>query len=212
MDSLSVIILAAGLSRRMGDTNKLLISVDGEPLVRRTAVLYRSLFSSVTVITGFEHVLVHTALLGLDVKIIVNPDFEKGQQSSARRGLKAQELSNEGVIIALADQPKFNVSDILYLAQNFLESDKSKVFVPYVGSQRGNPIIFPSALIRKMREQGKTIGCRKFIQNNPEHIHKFSVPNDAFITDLDTPQDAIRYGYLTLLPGGASSQKTSSIT
>ena len=63
-----------------------------------------------------------------------------------------------------------------------------------------------------MREQGKTIGCRKFIQNNPEHIHEFSVPNDAFITDLDTPQDAIRYGYLTLLPGGASSQKTSSIT
>lgn len=34
---MAAVLLAAGESRRMGPVNKLLLEVDGEPLVRRTA-------------------------------------------------------------------------------------------------------------------------------------------------------------------------------
>ena len=37
MADIAVILLAAGESRRMGEANKLLLPVGGEPLVRRTA-------------------------------------------------------------------------------------------------------------------------------------------------------------------------------
>ena len=110
IDTVNVIVLAAGLSRRMGDVNKLLLDIDGEPMVRRTVKLYRSLFSSVTVITGFESDKVQAALTGLDVTLLFNPDFETGQQSSVRLGLRAQELQGEGVIIALSDQPELTLS------------------------------------------------------------------------------------------------------
>lgn len=192
IDTVNVIILAAGLSRRMGSINKLLIDIDGEPLVRRTVNLYRSLFSSVTVITGFESDKVQVALTGLDVTILFNPDFETGQQSSVRLGLKAQKLLGEGVIIALADQPELTQSDILSLTQTFLEGDKTKVIVPYFETQRGNPVVFPTALIREMQESGKAIGCRKFIQKNPQRVQKLNVSSAAFIADLDTPTDLLR--------------------
>lgn len=201
IDTVNVIILAAGLSRRMGNINKLLIDIDGDPMVRRTASLYRSLFSSVTVITGFENNKVQAALTGLDITTLFNPDFENGQQSSVRIGLHAQYLEGEGVIIALADQPKLSSADITDFTQQFLASDKSKVFVPYFEEQRGNPIIFPSALIEEMRKRGKTVGCRKFIQNNPEHVCKYDVSNSAFIADLDTPHDALRLGLLVFPDG-----------
>ena len=63
--------------------------------------------------------------------------------------------------------------------------------MPYFGSQRGNPLIFPTVLIRQMREKGKTVGCRKFIQNNPDLVRKIKVSSSAFIADLDTPLDLL---------------------
>ena len=191
IDAVNIIVLAAGLSRRMGDVNKLLLDIDGEPMVRRTVKLYRSLFPSVTVITGFESDKVQAALAGLDVTLLFNPDFETGQQSSVRMGLKAQNLEGDGVLIALADQPHLTAKDILSLTKHLLSSNSSKVLVPYFGDKRGNPIIFPTVLIRQMREKGKTVGCRKFIQNNLDFVQKINVSSSAFIADLDTPLDLL---------------------
>ena len=84
MAEIAVILLAAGESRRMGATNKLLLPVDGEPLVRRTARILVSLASvRVTAVLVHDANEVASALSGLDVMLTVNSDFAKGQRSSA---------------------------------------------------------------------------------------------------------------------------------
>ncbi len=63
--SVAAVILAAGQSRRMGGPNKLLATIDGVPLVRRTVeAATKSRASSVVVVTGHQAELVSAALAG----------------------------------------------------------------------------------------------------------------------------------------------------
>src|SRR5437762_12687473 len=71
----AAVLLAAGSSTRMG-TNKLLLELEGEPLVRRAA--RRALaagLSPVVVVVGHEADRARAALADLAVLIALNPDF-----------------------------------------------------------------------------------------------------------------------------------------
>lgn len=55
MHETHTILLAAGLSRRMGAQNKLLLPIQGSPMVRHMAELYlRATSGPVTVVTGHD--------------------------------------------------------------------------------------------------------------------------------------------------------------
>ena len=84
----SAVLLAAGQSRRMGADNKLLLPIDGEPVVRRTArQLLGAGLEEVVVVLGHEADSVSGALDGLAVRAVVNPDYRDGQMTSVRAGL-----------------------------------------------------------------------------------------------------------------------------
>ncbi len=60
------VLLAAGSSRRMGDVNKLLVEIEGEPLVRRAArAMLDGGIMDLVVVTGHQHEDVVAALDGL---------------------------------------------------------------------------------------------------------------------------------------------------
>ena len=85
MDSFGAIILAAGLSRRMENCNKLLLPIHGKPMIRHVMETYLSVVDErVWVVTGYEGERIEAALQGLDVQIVHNEDFEAGQPFSVR--------------------------------------------------------------------------------------------------------------------------------
>jgi len=189
-DSLNfeVILLAAGRSRRMAGVNKLLLPVDGTTMVRRSAQLYLDLGMRVTVVTGADD-RVARALAGLDVKLVTNSDADSGQNSSVGAGLAATPLAAAGIVVALADQPLLTVDDIRALAQAFTSHDGARICVPRRAGQRGNPVIFPVAMARRLREPG-AMPPRAFIDAQPDQIAWFDAANDHFTRDIDTPDDA----------------------
>lgn len=189
MDDIHIIILAAGLSRRMGDVNKLLLDIDGAPMVRRAAELYSSIFSSVTLVSGYQAGKIERAVEGINLNILHNPDFTQGQQSSVRCGLRSIPDSCEAVLIALADQPFLTPQDISRFATDFMDSSRDKIFIPYHHEQRGNPVIFPARLLRSLDETP-----RAFIDAHPDRVQRYRVSNDHFITDIDSPQDVETLG------------------
>ena len=194
---IEVIILAAGLSRRMGEQNKLLMSLDGVPLVRRSVRQYRACSDNVTVVLGHDADKVRAALEGLDVTCIENPDYEAGRQSTARFGLQHAALDHDGLMIGLADQPLLGAIDLSQLMFDFYMDGRDRISIPYFGDKRGNPVIFPPAVARQMRDSNKAPGCRKFIEANPDLVNRVPVSNHHYTTDMDVPQDAAAYGYLT---------------
>src|SRR5690606_21530027 len=84
----AALILAAGQGRRMGGPNKLLATLNGKPLVRIAAeAALHSRAASVTIVTGHRDEEIRTALAGLDVAIVHNPDYASGLSTSLRGGI-----------------------------------------------------------------------------------------------------------------------------
>ncbi len=185
------ILLAAGRSRRMGDVDKLLLRVDGQPMVRRSACLYLDLGITLTVVTGSDNRAVAAALAGLDLRLVTNPAADGGQQSSVRAGLAATPLQRPGIIVALADQPLLTAADIAALVAQFAAHAGARICVPRLAGERGNPVIFPAAIARRLREPGG-MTPRAFIDADPRQIAWFEAANDHFTRDVDTPADAAK--------------------
>ncbi|MCR9136535.1 MAG: nucleotidyltransferase family protein [Alphaproteobacteria bacterium] len=191
---IDILLLAAGLSTRMGSANKLLLDFGGQPLVRHTAsVLSQCGFESLTVVTGFDARAIGNALRGLPLSLSVNPDFESGQMGSVAHGLRTIRASHPGaprnVMICLADMPYLQKADYQALADAFFSRGGNRIAVPEYAGQRGNPIILPAHLIDEATGGGLNTGCRRLIDNRPEDVDRIRIDNSAFVRDIDTPPD-----------------------
>ena len=180
-----VVLLAAGLSSRMGAVNKLMISFGDQPLIRRSADLYCSLGMNVIVVLGHEAEAVKSALDGLPLKTVFNPSYKTGQQSSVHIGLKKTNLIGDGLLMALADQPLLTHEDIANYCRAFYAGGATKIMVPYFGERRGNPVLFPLKIALKIQADDKMIGCRDFIDLNPHLVRRYKDASEGFVSDMD---------------------------
>lgn len=188
----AVVLLAAGLSRRMGEANKLLIDIDGEPLVRRTAKAYLA-GAMVHVVLGYEAKRIEAALEGLPVTFVENPDYAEGQPSSVRVGVQSVPGAYDVMLIAPADQAALTMDDIARFIGAFAQSDRRRILIPFFRGARGNPVAFPAALLAEGRAQGIEVASRGFIDSHPDLTTRYEAPNDHFVTDIDTPEDLARF-------------------
>lgn len=192
MSAVSGILLAAGESRRMAGINKLMLPVDGQPLLRRTVLtLQASRLTELVVVLGHEMEKAKTALAGLDVRTVYNADYRAGQMSSVHCGLSALVQPCDGVMICLTDQPLLTTQDIDALIELYVRSSGA-IVVPTYQERRGNPIVLAAAHRERILADGRNLGCKKLIENHPELVTTAVMDNDHFIFDLDTPEDIER--------------------
>jgi molybdenum cofactor cytidylyltransferase len=189
MHEVAAIMLAAGLSRRMGSENKLLLEVGGQPMVRHVARTYLEAFRGpLVVVTGFEADCVARALDDLPVTLAHNPDYDTGQPSSVATGL-AHAPDAEAVLIGLADQPKLRPSDLNALLAAHKAGDAAKITIPMTETARGNPIVIPHGLRPRLTENPSKPGCMRFTREHPEHVQAAPLTAPGFYSDIDTPAD-----------------------
>lgn len=99
------IVLAAGSSRRMG-SNKLLLELDGEAVVRRAARTVRAAgLDPVVVVTGHEHEAVTARLHDLGVSAVNNAEHAKGTHTSVAAGVASVRGDCDAAVVVLADMP-----------------------------------------------------------------------------------------------------------
>ena len=139
------VLLAAGRSERMGRNNKLLLNVDGIPLVRKSAInILNSNVTSITVVTGFDENKIVNALSGLNVNFVKNINFREGLSSSLKAGLANITPTPSAVIICLADMPKIQPEHINQLIENFNPLKGWEICIPTNNGKRGNPVLIGS--------------------------------------------------------------------
>lgn len=197
----SAIILAAGLSQRMGAVNKLLIPINGKAMVRHVVEQYsKADIEQIIVVVGHQQERVRAALAGLDVNIVFNDDFNNGQITSIRCGLnvlseqaRAQNNHEQAntVLIGLSDQPLLTSDDIKTLLQAFAQQSEKTMLVPHYQnaqgqSERGNPIVLCAKQALAVDEDGISLGCRKLIHKYPDKVLRFEVTTNHYNCDLDT--------------------------
>ena len=192
--AVEVILLAAGLSSRMGAINKLLIEVKGVPLIRRMAMLYLGVSDAVTIVLGHEAEQVAQTLDKLPVRLRVNPGYADGLAGSMRLGLQNISAMGRAVLVGVSDQPKLVHTDLIGLLDDFAQTGAEKITIPFYGAARGNPIVIPAAVARHMQADNTNPACRRFTRDHPELTRIFAAQNDHFTADMDTPEDARHLG------------------
>ena len=189
MGSVAAILLAAGLSRRMGARNKLLLPVAGKPMVRHLAETYQSVLTTpLTVVTGHEAEALRNALAGLSIEFAHNDDFAAGQPGSVAAGL-AMAPDADLLLIGLADQPRLTPENLMQLVQWHRANDPMKITVPKHGINRGNPIVIPRALRPRLTENPERPGCMRLTRDGPDLVQFAPLPANGFYADVDTPDD-----------------------
>lgn len=183
----AAILLAAGRSTRMGGPNKLLATIDGEPLVRIAARnALASIADSLTVVTGHMHDEVERALDGLDVTLVHNPDFREGLSTSLKTGIAALPSDVDAAIVLLADMPRVASATIDRIIQTYDPAGGSLIVVPTVKGKRGNPVLWSRRYFDDLVAIKGDVGARHLIGTNPEAVVEVEI--DATIRlDLDTP-------------------------
>ncbi|WP_195819460.1 nucleotidyltransferase family protein [Roseobacter sp. MH60115] len=189
MADCGAIILAAGLSRRMGARNKLLIEIEGIPMIRRVVRVATGICDgSVMVVTGHQREDIEAALAGLPVTFVHNPAFECGQKSSVACGLEAA-AEAEATLMMLGDQPLLSPKHLIWLLSQHRAQAPRRITVPVNSAVRGNPLVIPRALKPLLLANPRDPGCRSFTRAHPEHVHCAETADPAFFRDIDTAED-----------------------
>lgn len=184
---ISAVVLAAGLSRRMGRA-KLLLDWGGQPVIRRAVEQVRAGgVGELIVVLGHAAEAIREALAGLPIRFVQNPDPEAGQGSSIACGVSAVAPDTEAVLIALGDQPSLPPEVIPRLIQTFRRTGNAIVTPVYLGVQ-ANPVLFGSAVFSELRALSGDRGARAVVEKDPARVAL--VPFDITVPpDLDTPED-----------------------
>ena len=188
---IAAVVLAAGLSRRMGQP-KLLLDLDGAPVLRRTVERVLAAHpGDVVVVVGPAADAIRTALEGLPVRWAVNPEPEAGQAGSVVAGVRALAPGTAAAVIALGDQPTVPQDVIPRLVAAMAETGKP-IAAPVYAGERGNPVLFAAVVFPELLGLSGDRGARAVIERDAARVTL--VPFDfPMPPDLDTPDD---YGKL----------------
>lgn len=186
------IILAAGESKRFGQPKQLL-SWRGKPLIRHIVeVALGSQLRTIVVVIGYAARDVRQALHPLEensrLRIVLNPEYEEGQASSIRWGVRALEPDAEAVMFLTCDQPLLTSSLLDALLESFTRH-RPLICYPIHARQRGSPTIFSAVLLPELLQLTGDVGGRVLIEKYRARVHEHRVNSARPLRDIDTPDD-----------------------
>lgn len=186
----AAILLAAGSSSRMRGADKLMETVEGAPLLRRSAqTLLSSQADEVIVVLRTDDTARRTALDGLDVKLIENPQAAEGMGASIRAGIAAAAPDAGAALVALADMPDITAKDINALIAAYdAEEGREIIRAADPGGAPGNPVLFGRRFFEPLRVLEGDEGARSILAANADLVRLVRLTSDASRVDLDTPE------------------------
>ena len=186
---IAAIVLAAGLSRRMGAQNKMLVELAGKPLVRHIVeAAAASKARPVLVVTGHQAEQVRGALAATETVFVHNPSYAEGLSSSLKAGIAAVPPACDGALICLGDMPDVSPALLDKLIAAFAPDKGAEICVPTTGGQRGNPILIGHRFFAALQAIEGDVGARHLIADNEASVVEVPVQSAAVLTDIDTPE------------------------
>ncbi len=185
------VILAAGPSRRFGDSNKLLVEVDGRPMLQRVveAVMAGGVDDAV-VVTGADYASITSLLRGYEVKLVRNKGWPEGMGTSLAKGMKALESDNcGGILVCLGDLPFLSSRMVRRVIEVFRQHHGERIVVPMVKGRRGHPVIFPVAYWTELGKLAGDKGARSILNKAGPSLFEVEVDSSEIVRDVDTQTD-----------------------
>lgn len=183
--SISIILLAAGPSSRLGQP-KQLIPYQGTTLLRylaKQAIASRA--SGVIVVLGSDSEKIRKELGGVSLKILENKEWKKGISSSIRIGLREARTA-DALLIMLCDQPFVTTALLDSMISPFVSSQKTLVGCDYA-STVGVPVLFGKEFFEELSSLRGDTGAKGILLRHKDQIHHISFPSGS--VDIDSYED-----------------------
>ncbi len=193
----AAILLAAGVSRRMG-TLKALLDWHGRPLIIHQICALREAGADVVVVVLGHRADELQARIGANrdvysvgnVRCVVNGQYAEGKTTSIKaglRGLPKKPDSRGSVLLLNVDQPRSAavIRDVLAAHQN----GNALITIPTCGGKGGHPIAISGSLYQELLEIDEiTQGLRAVTQRRQDDTQRVELGSPELLWDVNTPE------------------------
>ncbi len=194
----SAILLAAGVSRRMG-TLKALLDWGGRFLIIHQIVALREAGADeVVVVLGHRadelqaRIGVNSDVYALgNARCVLNPDYAEGKTTSIKTGLRALSAIEDpaGVILFLnVDQPR-SAATVGQVLQAHRDGNGALITIPTCHGKGGHPIAVSRALYDEMLDITEAAqGMRAVTERHKAETQRVELGAPELLWDVNTPE------------------------
>jgi len=187
--SVSAIVVAAGLSTRMGEPKQLLPYGEHTVIEQIVSVLLECPLDEVVVVTGHERQAIETKLAAWPVRSVFNPNYQAEEMlSSVQCGLSALGPDVRAALIVLGDQPQLEAVVVRRLVEAYQEV-RAGLVIPSSQMRRGHPILVDRACWQEILDLDSDGSLRDVIDAHADEIFYVAVETDSVLRDIDTPEE-----------------------
>ena len=194
---IAAIVLAAGLSRRMGRPKMSLPWGDTTVIGQIMGTLSASRLDEIFVVVGGASADVEEAIQNVQVstpvKTLLNPHFAEVEMTySVQVGLRALGEKFKAAMIVLGDQPQMKIEVVNLILSAYAETE-SPLVVPSYKKRRGHPWLVARALWPMVIGLKPSQTLRDFLGSQAGQIHYVDVNTPSVLQDIDTPAEYDQY-------------------
>jgi molybdenum cofactor cytidylyltransferase len=187
---IGAIVLAAGLSTRMGMPKMTLPWEDSTILGKVLDTLRAAALDEIIVVTGaVREAVEEICRQHPGVQTVFNPKFKNGEMTdSIRVGLQSLSREDVAVLIVLGDQPAIQVDVIAGILRQYREGGNA-IIAPSYQMRRGHPWLIAKPLWLELSRVDSSFTMRDFLRTHAGDIYYLLVDTPSVLMDLDTLED-----------------------
>lgn len=182
--SVVALILAAGLSTRMGTCKAALPWVGGTTLLSYQIQQWRSLGVCPLVVLGPHNAELQSEI---DAPVVLNPNPSAGKTSSILIGLQVLPPPWQVLAISAVDQPR--PAEVYRVLLEAHSQQSSLVTTPTYQGRFGHPLLFAQAMLSHLQAiREETLGLRHLMETFTSQVHRVEFEAAIVLADLNTPE------------------------
>ncbi|HXH51139.1 MAG TPA: nucleotidyltransferase family protein [Terriglobia bacterium] len=186
------IILAAGVSSRMGADKALLMYRGRTFLENIIAALREGGVQRVLVVLGHNADVIQQSLDLSSVEVVLNQDYRRGQTSSLQAGLGVLGKDEpDGIVLCLVDHPALSADTVQKLKQYFKSTGKP-VIVPQTQGKHGHPVLLGREVFGRIAALGPGLGADIVIHQYRDRTEYVEVTDPGILLDVDDPESYLK--------------------
>ena len=182
---IGALIVAAGMSKRMGEF-KPMLSIGSISVAQRVvATLSQSGVSKIVMVTGYNATMLERHLSGNGIIFLRNEDYETTQMfDSVKIGLRYLQDKCDKVLFTPVDVPLFTAKT----AKTILDSGAA-LACPMCEGKQGHPILIADHLLEEILNDCGEMGLKGAMDRCSVPLRRIDVDDPGTIHDADTPED-----------------------
>lgn len=179
------VIVAAGMSSRMGEF-KPMLNIGSISIAQRILANFQQAgIKKIVMVTGYNATALERHLAGKGVVFLRNEDYETTQMfDSAKIGLRYMKDKCDKVLFTPVDIPMFTASTVRALTEC-----GAKLACPVCEGKTGHPILIDSSLIGEILADVGENGLKGALERCGSEMTEVPVEDPGTLKDADTPED-----------------------